>query len=209
MLIGYARASDAEGFAELGRQAAALEAAGVDPLLVWTELASGMAAERPALADCLRELGAGDMLVVCRLERLARDLPHLVATMRALAERGAALRVLEGEGARIGAGAADQGPILDLLAALAEFERDRLRARAETGRAAARAQGRRGGGRRRMSAIKIAIAQRALARPDSNVRRLCRELGVSPQTLYRHVAPGGALREAGARLLREAEAPRG
>jgi DNA invertase Pin-like site-specific DNA recombinase len=205
MLVGYAQASEAEGTAALDRQVAALVAAGVDPERVWQDMASGKAGERPALEAYLSALQAGDTLVVCKLDRLGRNLAHLADVTRRLEERGAALRTLAGQGARIGTGAEGGRLIAGAIVALAEFERDLLRERERAGLAAARARGRgrKHGGRWRMSAAKIAIAQRALARPETNMRRLCRELGVPPQTLYRHVGLGGELRETGRRFLEE------
>lgn len=69
------------------------------------------------------------------------------------------------------------------------------------GLASARARGRRGGAPYKMTAAKLRLAQAALGKPETNVRALCHEIGVSSQTLYRHLSPQGVLRPDGRRLI--------
>ena len=88
-----------------------------------------------------------------------------------------------------------------IFAAIAEFERELIVERTKAGLAAARARGRRGGRPYKMTPAKLRLAMVAMADVETNVGELCRELGVARQTLYRHVDPGGALREDGRRLL--------
>ncbi|MGH6679925.1 MAG: recombinase family protein, partial [Bradyrhizobium sp.] len=76
MNIGYARVSADDQNLDLQR--AALKAAGCDP--VFEDQVSGMAVRRPGLDQALARLGAGDSLVVWRLDRLGRSLPHLIET---------------------------------------------------------------------------------------------------------------------------------
>ena len=93
--------------------------------------------------------------------------------------------------------AADTG----FFAALAEFERELIVGRTKAGLASARARGRKGGRPFKMTAAKLRLAQAAMGQPGTKVRDLCTELGVSRQTLYRHVTPKGALRPDGLRLV--------
>jgi len=73
------------------------------------------------------------------------------------------------------------------------------------GLSAARARGRCGGAPYKMTAAKLRLTQAAMGNPETKVRRLCRDIGVSSQTLYRHVAPDGQLRPDGLKLLARAK----
>ena len=83
-----------------------------------------------------------------------------------------------------------------IFAALAEFESEQIRERTMAGLQAARARGRKGG--RKFALTK---AQAAMANRDTSVAQLCKELGISPVTLYRYVDPKGNLRAAGMQVL--------
>lgn len=201
MLIGYARVSKADGSQSLDLQRDSLIAAGVKAAHIYEDRASGKREDRPGLEACLRALREGDALVVWKLDRLGRDLPHLVATVRDLENCGVGFRVVAGQGTEIDTATAGGRLIFGIFAALAEFERDLIRERVQAGLAAARARGRRGGAPYKMTAAKLRLAQAAMGKPETRVRELCRELGVSTQTLYRHLSPTGELRSDGAKLL--------
>ncbi len=209
MLIGYMRASEAEGGQALDLQRQALLAAGVDPARLYEDRASGKRDGRPGLEACLESLRPGDTLVAWRLDRLGRDLRHLVGLVHGLAGRGVGLRVLAGEGAAIDTSAPNSRPVSGVFAALAEFERELIAERGRAGLAAARARGRLGGRRYKMTPAKLRLAQAAMGRRETGVGELCAELGVTRQTLYRHVDPEGRLRPDGERLLRHRRAERG
>ena len=83
MLIGYARVSKADGSQTLDLQRDALRAAGVRPEQMYEDFASGMKDDRPGLLACLKALREGDVLVVWKLDRLGRNLRHLLRRMRA------------------------------------------------------------------------------------------------------------------------------
>jgi hypothetical protein len=133
--------------------------------------------------------------------RLGRNLHHLVTTVHDLAVRGVGFRVLTGQGAQIDTTTAAGKLIFGIFAALAEFERELIVERTKAGIAAARARGRNGGRPYKMTAAKVRLAQAAMGQPETKVEELCVELGVTRQTLYRHVAPDGSLRADGLRLL--------
>ena len=96
MLIGYARVSKTAGSQSLDLQRDALQAEGIDAIHLYHDLASGVRDDRPGLDSCLRALRKGDVLVVWKLDRLGRNLAHLVNTVQDLSARGVGLRVLAG-----------------------------------------------------------------------------------------------------------------
>ncbi len=88
MKLGYVRVSKADGSQVLDLQVDALLEAGVEKKDIYQDQASGKKDDRPGLASCLKALREGDTLVVWKLDRLGRDLRHLVNTVQDLAERG-------------------------------------------------------------------------------------------------------------------------
>ena len=201
MLIGYARVSKADGSQSLDLQRDALAAAGVNPAGIYEDRASGAKEDRPGLEACLRAVRDGDVLVVWKLDRLGRNLAHLVGTVQDLSDRGVGLRVLAGQGAQIDTTTAGGRLVFGIFAALAEFERELIRERTVAGLKAARARGRKGGRRFALSKAQVRLAQAAMANRDTSVAELCRELGIGRGTLYRYVDARGELRDNGRRVL--------
>lgn len=209
MLIGYMRVSKADGSQVVDLQSDALVAAGVAPDQFYTDRASGKRDDRPGLDSCLRSLRDGDTLVVWKLDRLGRNLKHLVDIVQALNGRGVGLKVLTGQGASIDTTTANGRLMFNFFAALAEFERELIVERTNAGLVAARARGRNGGRPFKMTSAKLRLAQAAMGKPETKIGELCAELGVTRQTLYRHVAPTGDLRPDGEKLLgRKPKSPR-
>jgi DNA invertase Pin-like site-specific DNA recombinase len=95
------RVSKADGSQVLDLQRDALIAAGVAERHIYSDTASGKNDDRPGLAACLQSLREGDTLVVWKLDRLGRNLRHLVNTVHDLTSGGIGLRVLTGQGAAI------------------------------------------------------------------------------------------------------------
>lgn len=201
MFIGYMRVSKADGSQGLDLQRDALIAAGVQPDQLYEDYASGKKDDRPGLLACLKALREGDTLVVWKLDRLGRDLRHLINTVHDLTTRGIGLKVLTGHGAAIDTTTAAGKLVFGIFAALAEFERELIAERTKAGLAAARARGRSGGRPFKMTAAKLRLAMAAVGQPETNVGDLCKELGITRQTLYRHVDPSGKLRKDGRKLL--------
>ena len=202
MLIGYMRVSKADGSQVLDLQRDALLAAGVKPSRLYEDQASGKKDDRPGLDACLKSLREGDTLIVWKLDRLGRNLRHLVNTIHDLMERKIGFRVLSGQGANIDTTTAGGRLVFGIFAALAEFERELIRERTIAGLSAARARGRNGGRPYTMTPAKLRLAQAAMAKRDTRVGELCQELGVTRQTLYRFVDPKGELRADGTKLLK-------
>nr|AAX38519.1 ORF131 [Leptospirillum ferrooxidans] len=91
--------------------------------------------------------------------------------------------------------------LFGIFAALAEFERALVSERTKVGLASARARGRNGGGQYKMTPAKLRLAMAAMGQKETVVNELCKELGVTRQTLYRHLGPDGVLRQDGQKLL--------
>lgn len=145
MLVGYMRVSKADGSQTLDLQRDALVAAGVEPARLYEDHASGSKDDRHGLAACLKALRDGDTLVIWKLDRLGRNLHHLVNTVHDLTARGVGLKVLTGQGAAIDTTTAAGKLVFGIFAALAEFERELISERTVAGLASARARGRKGG----------------------------------------------------------------
>ena len=201
MLIGYARVSKTDGSQVLDLQRDALIKAGVSRKQIYEDRASGKRDDRPNLEACLKALREGDVLVAWKLNRLGRDLRHLVNTVQDLADRGIGFKVLAGQGADIDTTTAGGKLIFGIFAALAEFERELIRERTRAGLAAARARGRKGGRKFALTKAQVRLAQAAMGKKETRVSDLCEELGVTRVTLYRYVGPEGELREHGYRVL--------
>jgi DNA invertase Pin-like site-specific DNA recombinase len=201
MLVGYMRVSKADGSQATHLQHDALLAAGVSADHLYEDMASGKREDRPGLIACLKALRSDDTLVVWKLDRLGRDLRHLINTVHDLTARGVGLKVLTGHGAAIDTTTAAGKLVFGIFAALAEFERELIAERTVAGLASARARGRKGGRPFKMTAAKLRLAMAIMGKPDTKVSRLCEELAITRQTLYRHVSPTGALRPDGERLL--------
>lgn len=206
MLVGYIRVSKADGSQTTDLQRDALLAAGIEPGQLYEDKASGKKEDRPELVACLKSLRDGDTLMVWKLDRLGRDLRHLVNIVHDLTERGVGLKVLTGQGAAIDTTTASGKLVFGIFAALAEFERELISERTIAGLASARARGRKGGRPYKMTPAKVRLAKASMGQPDTKVGDLCKELGVTRQTLYRHVSPTGELRPDGKKLLRHQHA---
>lgn len=205
-LIGYARVSKTDGSQVHDLQRDALVKAGILPEHIYEDAASGRRDNRPGLDACLKALRAGDALVVWKLDRLGRDLRHLVNLVDDLTKREIGLKVLAGEGASIDTTTANGRLVFGIFAALAEFERALIVERTKAGLDAARARGRNGGRPFKMTPAKLRLARAAMGQPETKVADLCAELGVTRQTLYRFVGPKGELRADGEKLLERKKA---
>lgn len=201
MLIGYMRVSKADGSQSTDLQKDALLSAGVDPSQLYEDQASGKREDRPGLAACLKALREGDTLLVWKLDRLGRNLRHLINTVHDLTSKGVGLKVLTGHGAAIDTTSAAGKLVFGIFAALAEFERELISERTVAGLDSARARGRKGGRPLKMTAAKLRLAMAAMGQPETKVSVLCQELGITRQTLYRHLSPKGELRQDGKKLL--------
>lgn len=205
MLLGYVRVSKSDGSQTTDPQRESLIAAGVDPRNLYEDRASGKKDDRPELNACLKALREGDTLIVWKLDRLGRNLRHLINTVHDLTTRGIEFKVLTGQGATIDTTTPAGKLIFGIFASLAEFERELISERTKEGLKSARARGRKGGRPYKMTAAKLRLARAAMGHPETKISPLCKELGITRQTLYRHVCPKGTLRPDGQKLLKRAE----
>lgn len=205
MLLGYMRVSKSDGSQTFSLQYDALISSGVSKENIYEDKISGKETERPGLSACIKSLREGDILAVWRLDRLGRNLKHLVNLVHELNHKKIGFRVLSGNGAHIDTTTPNGKLIFGIFAALAEFERELICERTKAGLEAARARGRKGGGIRKMTKSKLKIALNSMKDPNTNVVELCKELSVTRQTLYRHIAPDGTLRNDGKKVLYESE----
>lgn len=179
-LIGYVRVSTNDQQVDLQRDA--LQAAGCSR--IFQDIASGAKTDRPQLAAALDYLRAGDTLCVWRLDRLGRSLPHLIETVRTLDERGVAFRSLTES---IDTTTAGGRLIFHVFGALASFERELVIERTQAGLAAARARGRVGGRKPKLTGHKRRLALDLYDAKDMTVQEVAESLGVSRATIYRAV----------------------
>lgn len=185
-LIGYARVSTDDQTLDL--QLDALEHAGC--ARVFRETAHGAKTERPQLEAALDQVLAGDTLVVWRLDRLGRSLPHLIEVVEQLRRRGVGLRSLT-EG--IDTTTATGELVFHIFASLAQFERRLIVERTHAGLAAARARGRIGGRPPKMTPAKLTAARALLEQdPRPTLDSVAATIGVGRTTLARHLAAADA-----------------
>ena len=201
MLIGYIRVSKSDGSQILDSQRDALHKAGVENDYIYEDLASGRKDDRPGLKACLKALQPGNTLVVWKLDRLGRDMKHLVGLIDELNHKQIGFKVLAGAGAEIDTTTANGRLVFGIFAALAEFERELIRERTQAGLAAARARGRKGGRPRKMDVHTLKMAMTAMSDRNSVAHEVAKSLGITTTTLYTYVNGDGSPKEPGARLL--------
>lgn len=175
--IGYARVSTGEQDPAL--QHDALTGAGCER--IFTDTASGARTDRPQLGAALDYLRPGDQLVVWRLDRLGRDLPHLITTIETLHRGGVQFQSVTED---IDTTTAQGQLLLAVFGAFAQFERAILRERTRAGLAAARRMGRLGGRPRVLTAPQIRYAQRMHA-AHVPVTEIAAGLSCARATVYR------------------------
>lgn len=180
MKIGYARVSTKEQ--SLAMQVDALKKAGCDK--IHEEIASGAKTSRPVLEEIMRNLREGDTLIIWKLDRLGRNLAHLIHLTTKLIELKVGLISLNDP---IDTSTAQGRMVFGIFASLAEFERELIRERTQAGLTSARARGRKGGRPKGMSqaAIEKATIAEALYKNGSiPVKKIAEQLGISKTTLY-------------------------
>lgn len=178
MRVGYARVSTRDQ--DSAMQVEALREAGCEK--VYTETASGAQRDRPELARLLEYLREGDVLVIWKLDRLARSIRQLIETVEDLAERGIGLVSLTEQ---IDTTSPSGRLVFHVFGALAEFERELIRERTMAGLASARSRGVRMGRPKALTADQLELARTLKAGGKHSTQKIADQLGVSRSTLYR------------------------
>jgi len=183
MKFGYARVSTQDQNLEM--QTDALLAAGCDR--IFEEKASGAKRDRPELNALLDQLRDGDVLVVWKLDRLARSMKHLIELVGRLDALGVGfVSVQDGIDTSTPAGRF----MFHIMGSLAEFERDVIRERTKAGLEAARARGRKGGRPKGLTAdaqLKARAVQSLSKDKNLGVGAICSQLGISRATYYNYL----------------------
>lgn len=180
MKIGYARVSTLDQNPEL--QFDALKAAGCEK--IFQDKISGAKADRPGLAEALAYLRPGDSLVVWRLDRLGRSLKHLIEIVENLEGRKAGfISLQEGFDTTTSGGKL----IFQIFGALAEFERNVIRERTNAGLAAARARGRKGGRKEKLTKSQVESMRKMSSSQQHTVAEICRVMSITKPTFYRYM----------------------
>ncbi len=180
MLIGYARVSTTDQNLDLQKDA--LLAAGCER--IFNDTASGAKVERPGLTRALQHCRPDDTLVVWKLDRLGRSLPHLVETVRDLVARGVGFKSLQ---ENIDTTSSGGKLIFHIFASLAEFERDIIRERTKAGLTAARVRGRKGGRPKGVDEKKKRAALALAKDRERSVREICEIVGICRNTYYKYI----------------------
>lgn len=180
MRIGYARVSTEDQ--SLNLQADAMKKYGIEPENIYREKISGTKMNRPELIACLRSLRQGDVLVVWRLDRLARSLSDLIKITQDLDARKVDLVSLTEQ---IDTANAGGRLIFHVFGAVAQFERDLVSERTKAGLAAARARGKRGGRPAKLKPKDIRIILQIMKDKTITATDIAKRFGVSRATIQR------------------------
>jgi DNA invertase Pin-like site-specific DNA recombinase len=183
-LVGYARVSTDEQ--DVALQLEALQQQGCEREWIFVDTASGARTQRPGLEACLESLREGDVLLVWRLDRLGRSMPHLVSLVTELRERGIGFRsICDG---MIDTTTASGELVFNIFSALAQFERRLIQERTRAGLSAARARGRKGG-RKPINPDNPRVQMAKTMHKDKSVSiaDICQTLHISRATFYRYL----------------------
>jgi DNA invertase Pin-like site-specific DNA recombinase len=183
MLVGIARTSTLDQQAGLEAQVRDLQAFGCEE--VYQEQVSSVG-ERPQLDAAIKSLRKGDKLVVTKLDRLARSVRHLGELLETLEAKGAGLVILSMGGQQIDTTTATGKMMLNVMASVAQFEREMMLERQREGIAKAKAEGKYTG--RKPTAMNKSDAALSLLKSGMSKATVCEQLGISRASLYRILA---------------------
>jgi DNA invertase Pin-like site-specific DNA recombinase len=183
MLVGVARTSTLEQVAGLEAQVRDLKAYGCEE--VYQEQVSSIG-EREQLDAAIKSLRSGDKLVVCKLDRLARSVRHLGDLIDTLEARGAGLVILSMGGQQVDTTTATGKMMLNVMASVAQFEREMMLERQKEGIAKAKAEGKYTG--RKPTAMAKSDAVLSLLNSGMSKAKVCEQIGISRASLYRIIS---------------------
>ena len=183
MLVGVARTSTLEQEAGLEAQVRDLKSYGCEE--IYEEQVSSVG-ERPQLEAAIKSLRKGDKLVVTKLDRLARSVKHLGDLLDTLEGKGAGLVILSMGGQQVDTTTATGKMMLNVMASVAQFEREMMLERQKEGIAKAKAEGKYTG--RKPTAMNKSDAVLSLLKSGMTKAKVCEHLGISRASLYRILA---------------------
>lgn len=181
MKVGYACVSTA--IQNLDLQMDALHNHGCEE--IFTDKVSRAKDKRPGLEEALRFVRPGDTLVVWRLDRLGRNMQHLIQIVNDLNEKGISFHSLQ-ENITMDKSSATGQLMFHLFAAFAEFERNLIQERSAAGCIAARTRGRLGGRPEKLDKKDIGMLK-TLAHSGTLIKDIANMWGVSHTTIYRYL----------------------
>jgi DNA invertase Pin-like site-specific DNA recombinase len=182
--LGYARISTADQDPQLQLDALAV----VDCLKIYTDIASGTKADRPQWQACLADLRPGDTLIIWKIDRLGRNLRDLIDIVTTLQTRGVGVRSLTN--GIVDTTTAHGTFVFGIFALMAEYEAALIKERTQAGLAAARARGRTGGHKPKMTPALINKAQRMYNARQFTMAEIAQSCDVTPMTIYRNITTG-------------------
>jgi len=182
--LGYARISTADQDPQLQLDALAV----VDCLKIYTDTASGTKADRPQWNACLADLRPGDTLIIWKIDRLGRNLRDLIDIVTTLQTRGVGVRSLTN--GIVDTTTAQGSFVFGIFALMAEYEAALIKERTQAGLAAARARGRTGGRKPKMTPALINKAQRMYDAGQFTMAEVAQSCDVTPMTIYRNITTG-------------------
>lgn len=183
MVYGYARTSTSDK-QTTDLQVDALLAAGCDEII--EDQISGAKDDRPGLNRLLQALKPTDSVIVWKLDRLGRSVPHLLSLIQEFQNRNVTFRSLT----EVVDTSTPSGKFLvTVLCAVSEMERGLLIERCRSGIAAAKLRGRVGGRPSKLTDEQIKIARQLLQDPQNSTASIIRSLGISKSTFYRTIKP--------------------
>ena len=185
MLVGVARTSTTEQLAGLEAQVRDLKAYGCGDDNVYKEQVSSVG-ERKELDAAINSLRTGDKLVVTKLDRLARSVRHLGDLLETLEAKGAGLVILSMGGQQVDTTTATGKMMLNVMASVAQFEREMMLERQKEGIAKAKKDGKYTG--RKPTAMNKADAVLSLLSSGMSKTKVCEHVGISRASLYRIIA---------------------
>ena len=180
MLVGYMRISSDKDRQVFDLQRDALVNEGVDLRHIFQDKASGAKDDRSGLKDALDFMQAGDTLIVWKLDRLGRSLPHLLKIVTDLQKRNIGFKSIT---ENMDTSTAHGEFIFSMFGALAQYERSLIQERIKSGLEAAAKRGKKGGRPRVISEEKMNAIKDALNAGASKAS-ICRTFNVKRTTLF-------------------------
>lgn len=194
--VGYMRVSTADGSQKFDMQETALLNAGVAPDKIYSDMASGAKEDREGLKYMLKSLNPGDTVVVWKLDRLGRNLKHLVNTVEALVKKDVHLEILTGACHGINMNTPEGKMFFHLMATFAQFERDLIRERIVAGLEEAKRRGTKCGPKFKFNKHDLQTIQ-YMIKAHVPKAEVARRFKVTPRTICNYFTPDGEIKQRG------------